>query len=153
MLDDMEMQYKVYKEEYRTWDLPPYETDKSLLLWNAHKVLTNPGPLVIVEGFKGCMWVHQAGIPNVVALMTKYMSWAQRWLIQKHGRPFVLMLDNDDAGIQGTMDISKSLAEVSPLVRIVDYDEDQPTDVPIQYIPLLIESAMDYQMLQHMSSY
>ena len=152
MLDDMEMRYKVYKEEYRAWDLPPYETDKSLLLWNAHRVLTNPGPLVIVEGFKACMWVHQAGITGVVALMTKYMSWAQRWLIQKHGGPYVLMLDNDEAGIKGTIDVSKSLAEVSPFVRIVDYDEEQPTDVPLQYIPLLIESSMDYRMLEHASN-
>lgn len=151
LLDSMEMRYKVYKEEYRTWDLPPYETDKSLLLWNAHKVLTNPGPLVIVEGFKGCMWVHQAGIPNVVALMTKYMSWAQRWLIQKHGGPYILMLDNDEAGIQGTISVGKSLSEVSPHVRVVDYDEEQPTDVPQEYIQFLVKSATDYKMLQLMS--
>jgi DNA primase len=151
-LEHMESRYKVYKEEYRHWELPPYDTDKSNLLWNAHVVFpevmkASNVPIVIVEGFKACMWVWQAQVPNVVGLMTKTLSWAQRWILQKMGGPFILMLDNDDAGIDGTITISKELATFCPDVRIVEYDALQPDGVPREEVKGLIQSATDYQLM------
>lgn len=153
MNEDASSRYKVYKEEYKTWELPPYETDKSLLLWNAHRVYPEalkpgrPQPLVIVEGFKGCMWVAQAGYTNVVALMTKTMSWAQSWILKRMGGPFILFLDNDDAGIDGTIAVSKELIKISPDVRIVEYEFPQPTDVPIEEVYGLVQVATPYDTL------
>jgi len=142
--------YKIYKEEYKAWDLPAYDTEKSHLLWNAHRVyaevqmLIDP-VIVIVEGFKACMWLTQAGIPNVVALMTKTMSWEQKWMLEKMGDSYILMLDNDDAGVDGFIKVSKELAIHSAHVRIVEYDYPQPTDVPLEDIPSLIANAVSYQ--------
>lgn len=149
MSDTDSMRYKVYKEEYKAWELPSYETDKSSLLWNSHtifpQVMSQDSPrVVVVEGFKACMWLTQAGIPNVVALMTKSMSWAQKWILEKMGGTVVLMLDNDDAGIDGYIKISKELAKGSLLVRIVEYNQTQPTDVPLGELPGLIASAASY---------
>lgn len=148
-LDSQRERYKVYKDEYRDWYLPPYETDKSNLLWNAHIIYpiarVTEMPIIIVEGFKACMWLHQAGLTNVVALMTKRMSWAQQFIFQDMGGPYILMLDNDDAGIDGTIGISKILQKYSCDVRIVEYEQTQPTDIPLEDIPDLVENATNYQ--------
>jgi len=150
-LDSQEERYKVYKNEYRAWDLPPYETDKSNLLWNSNVIYplarVTEMPIVIVEGFKACMWLHQAGVTNVLALMTKRMSWAQEYILQSMGGPYIMMLDNDDAGIDGTIKISKVLQKYSRDVRIVEYEQEQPTDIPQEDVPGLIEDATDYQQI------
>jgi len=153
MLIDQEPRYKVYKEEYRTWGLPPYETDKANLLWNAHtmfdKLQREDGRprVVIVEGFKAVMWIAQAGIPNVVGLMTKRMSKAQEWILNRMGAEFVLMLDNDHAGIQGTIKVTETFYKSGARLRVVLYDGDQPTDVPLDELPELIDSAPTYSEL------
>lgn len=141
--------YKVYDTEYEQWELPKYHTEKSLLLWNAHKLLpefdgASGTRLVIVEGFKACMWLHQAGITNVAALMTKTMSWAQLQIIQRLSNAYTLMLDNDDPGTDGTVKICRELEKTARDIRIVEYAERQPTDVPLDEIPELVESATDY---------
>lgn len=144
---NQEPRYKVYKEEYKTWGLPPYETDKGNLLWNAHTMFkqlqVTPGkpPIVVVEGFKAAMWVRQAGIENVVALMTKRMSKAQEWILHRMGGTFILMLDNDSAGMDGTINVSNTLYDAGAPVHVVLYDGDQPTDVPQDEIPGLVYSA------------
>ena len=144
--------YKVYHDEYRAWDLPPYETDKGKLLWNSHIIFPlmtqeMDGPLVVVEGFKACMWLWQAGITNVVALMTKHMSWAQRWILQKLTGSLILMLDNDKAGIDGTVQICKELEETTTDLRVVLYDALQPTDVPARKLRKLIDKAPNHNLL------
>jgi DNA primase len=153
MEDSAPMRYKVYKDEYRTWDLPPYETDKSRLLWEAHRVLPavmQPGKhrVVVVEGFKALMWLHQAKIPNVVALMTKYMSWTQQWILEKMGGPYVLMLDNDEAGSEGTVAITRALAKQTNEVYIAEYDERQPTDIQrMRDVRKVVENATNYRQM------
>jgi DNA primase len=150
MLAEQEERYKVYRNEYRTWDLPPYDTEKSVLLWNAHRVhpvvmrSLQPAPVVLVEGFKACMWLTQAGVPRVVALMTKTMSWAQKLILQDMGGPYILMLDNDEAGVEGTVYVSKELHKACNDVRVGEYEENQPTDVPLEDVLQLIDSATDY---------
>lgn len=144
-----EPRYKVYLEEYKTWELPAYNTDKSNLLWNVHTMFSEvsrlyPSPVVaIVEGFKAAMWLKQAGIKYVVALMTKKMSPAQKWILNRMGGDYRLMLDNDEAGIGGTINASRELQK-SSLVKIVEYDGHQPTDVPLEDIPRLIAEASSY---------
>lgn len=122
--------YKVYTKEYATWGLPPaVEPDKRAILWNADKVY----PLVyfqppthqtvtVVEGFKACMWVHQAGITNVVALLGSYLSWEHKWMLERLGAPVYLFLDNNSAGRSGAIQAAESLAQ-SLNVHIVEYPE------------------------------
>jgi DNA primase len=155
MLIDQEPRYKVYKEEYKTWGLPPYETDKSNLLWNAHtmfhRLLTENGRprIVIVEGFKAVMWLTQAGIPNVVGLMTKRMSKTQEWILQRMGGEFVLMLDNDNAGVQGTIKVTDTFYRSGAPLRVVLYDGKQPTDVPLDELQEVVNSAPMYSELMY----
>lgn len=153
MHEHQEPRYKVYDKEYQTWDLPPYDTDKSACLWNAHEVYARrryavtTEPIVIVEGFKACMWLKQAGVPDVVALMTAGMSWAQHWMLSRMGNRFIIMLDNNDAGLKGTINVTRELAKSCGDVRIVEYEEDQPSDVPREDVLALVASATPYDLM------
>lgn len=154
---NQEPRYKVYRDEYKTWGLPPYETDKSNLLWNAHTMFkkfslsksTDLPEVIIVEGFKAAMWVHQAGFPHVMALMTKRMSSAQEWILNHMGTPYLLMLDNDAAGIAGTIKVSGALRKSATPTRIAEYSGNQPTDVPLDVLPEVIRTACTCSDLLH----
>ncbi len=153
MHDDQEPKYKIYDKEYVAYDLPPYDTDKGLCLWNAHNIYqqmrnrVTHDPIVIVEGFKACMWLQQAGVPFVVALMTKRMSWAQQWMLSRMGSRFIVMLDNDEPGIEGTVNVTRTLAKQSMDVRVVEYDAAQPTDVPREDVLSVVNGATPYDLL------
>ncbi|MGD0410153.1 MAG: CHC2 zinc finger domain-containing protein [Verrucomicrobiota bacterium] len=88
---------------------------KSLELFNIDRAIKEPPekPLVIVEGFFGCMKLHQLGLRKVVALMGSTMSAAQEGLIKKHTNATsqaIVMLDEDEAGRAGREDIALRLA-------------------------------------------
>lgn len=82
----------------------PSGFSKSVVLFNLHRVLERAREVgqgsdvvIIVEGFFDCMKVHQAGFPNVVALMGSSMSDAQEKLFQQF-KKVILFFDGDDAG-------------------------------------------------------
>jgi DNA primase len=139
--DGFTPKYKVYTREYPTWGLPEVvEPDKRCVMWNADKVYPllyfghNPNePVVVVEGFKACMWVWQAGIRNVVALLGSYLSWEHRWMLERIGAPVYLFLDNNAAGRTGQVSAAELLGK-SLNVGIVQYpnrlaeDEDAQPD-------------------------
>jgi DNA primase len=54
--------------------------------------------LIVVEGFFDAMKVHQAGYPNVVALMGSTLSEQQEELLVAYADRLALMFDGDDAG-------------------------------------------------------
>ena len=88
---------------------------KSLELFNIDRAIKEAPekPLVIVEGFFGCMKLHQNSCRKVVALMGSTMSAAQEELIKKHtnqNSQVIVMLDEDDAGRAGRDDIAVRLA-------------------------------------------
>lgn len=153
MRPDQEPRYKVYDKEYTAWELPPYDTDKSACLWNAHEVYSRRrnsatnDPIVIVEGFKACMWLKQAGLVDVTALMTADMSWAQRWMLSRMGSSFIVMLDNNDAGVKGTINVTRELAKITRDVRVVEYEEDQPSDVPREDVLEVVLNATPYDLM------
>lgn len=153
MHDNQQPRYKVYDKEYLAWELPPYDTDKGLCLWNAHQVYaetktsTSDDPIAIVEGYKAAMWLKQAGIRHVVALMTNAMSWAQLWMLCRMGNKFIVMLDNNDAGVKGTINVTRELAKKTPYVRVVEYEEPQPSDVPREDVLEVVLNATPYDLM------
>ena len=95
------------------YKLPP-GFRKSLELFNFDRAIKEPGPLVIVEGFFGCMKLHQFGCRKVVALMGSTMSVEQEELIRRHTdrkSQVIVMLDEDEAGQAGREDIAVRLAK------------------------------------------
>lgn len=122
--------YKVYDKEYSAWDLPTRmdgDNKKRTILWNADRVYpavmdVQDAKVVIVEGFKACMWLAQCGISNVVALLGSYLSEEQHWIFETIGARLYLMTDNDEAGTKARRTIGQKLAR-SLDVRVVLYGD------------------------------
>jgi DNA primase len=92
--------------------LPP-AFRKSAELFNLHRAAQGRSSrVVIVEGFFDCMNVHQAGFPNVVALMGCSMSMQQAGLLTQHFVEAILLLDGDAAGERATAKIAAALTDV-----------------------------------------
>ena len=107
-----------------------YEFRKSLLLYNAHRVVAPVDNLVVVEGFASTWWLTQGGIRNVVATMGASCSAEQgkvmASLVSPSGCVWILT-DGDAAGERCATDILFQVAD-SRFVRwsrLVDFK--QPT--------------------------
>lgn len=115
---------------------PAYKIEEShKYLWNAHRVyplmLSKAAPLIVVEGFKACIWLIQLGFWNTVALMGSGMSIEQHDMISRmSGRGIWLFLDNDDSGIKGTLRIGRWLRRTTSDLWVIPYPvwADQPDD-------------------------
>jgi DNA primase len=113
---------------------------KSLELFNIDRAKKEPAdkPLVIVEGFFGCMKLHQFGCRKVVALMGSTMSAAQEELIKSHTdrhSQVIVILDEDEAGRAGREDIAVRLANfVFVKVHTFNVEGQQPEDMSAEEI-------------------
>ena len=120
--------YKIYDKEFETWDLPArIGWDKRIVLWNSHAVYPElyfnheGGEIVVVEGFKAAMWLWQAGIKNVVALLGTYLTFEQEWILERMGARVYLFLDNDEWGIKGTIAAANKLIPSGIPVFVIEY--------------------------------
>lgn len=113
---------------------------KSRLLFNLHRVLAakrSDEPVVVVEGFIGCMWLHQAGIPSV-AILGSALSEEQEKLLASHFERVVLLFDGDAAGRAATDDCLKRLSR-QMFVKAVDLaDDEQPDDLSAEKLRELV---------------
>jgi DNA primase len=126
---DVWPKYKIYEKEYEIFGLPArINWDKSSCLWNANDVYpqlffqNNPSYIVIVEGFKACMWLWQCGIKNVVALVGTYLSPQHQWILERLGAPVYLFLDNNYPGQKGIRKAGDKLTR-SLRVNVIEYPE------------------------------
>jgi DNA primase len=118
---------------------------KSLELFNIDRASKEPAekPLVIVEGFFGCMKLHQHRCRKVVALMGSTMSTAQEELIRKHTdrqSPIIVMLDEDEAGQAGRDDIVCRLSKFC-FVKVYTFREPgmQPENLSLEDVRALLD--------------
>ena len=102
-------------------DTPKYKLPpgfkKARELFNAHRAFaeSDASPLVVVEGFFGCLALWQHGIRRVVALMGSSLSPQQERLIAaavNSQSRIVLMLDEDDAGKAARDEIAARLSKL-----------------------------------------
>lgn len=144
--------YKVYTTEYRAWGLPGQkELNKGSLLWNYHRaapiVQLTGKPIIVVEGFKACMWVCQCGYPNVVALLGSKVTYQQTWLLSRLGVPLILMLDGDTAGRDGTVR-SGGLLQQSSIIKVAPLteEEDQPDNLTQQQLAHVLDNPVHFTL-------
>lgn len=141
--------YKVYKkDEYENWGIEPRDTDKSEYLWNAHQVYPvaffQPNPEVfVVEGFKACMWLWQAGLVNTVALMGSHASKSQTTVLERMGGTVYLFLDNNEAGKTGTYKAGYELSK-GMNVKVAIYEASQPSDLTEEEVLNAADKAIDF---------
>jgi len=97
-----------YDEETQT-RIHGYEFQRSLFLWNMDRVhprlypQRNPSAVVLCEGFKAALWCVQHGFPNTVAIMGARLSFTQAELLRRLGADIIIFLDEDDAGVKGSV--------------------------------------------------
>jgi DNA primase len=103
--------------------------------------------LIIVEGFKACLWLLQNGWNNTVALMGSSMSEQQSNLIHRLRSNVILFLDNDEAGWEGTKNIASRVQRFQPGVHIAHYpyaEECQPDDLTPAEVAAAIQGSENY---------
>lgn len=160
--------YKVYKgrrqlpngtdigSDYGPWfdeQYPDYDFHNHLYLWNYERVYPRAlygkevETVIIVEGFKACLWLLQHGYRNTVALMGSKISQRQFQLLLRPEARYLLFLDNDQAGLEGTRYIGDKLYHVTPGVSVAYYPSDeecQPDDLNQAGVNVAIEQAVHY---------
>ncbi len=114
---EVEPRYIIYTEkDFSTFE--NYNRPKKDFLWNLDRVYAKylnsdaREPIIIVEGFKVCLWLIQHGYKNTAALVGNNMSKSQERLLEHLPGEFVLALDNDEAGRGGTNQIGRKLNRI-----------------------------------------
>lgn len=112
----------------------------------------NLPPILIVEGYKGRIWVHQCGYEDVVAVQGSSISSFQAITLTRVRGPYYVMLDNepgkaypDDKGRCASLKIADRLSR-SGSVRICQYTEDKavgtsPDDLSPDEIDHMVDNA------------
>lgn len=90
--------------------------------------------LIVVEGYKAAMWLVQHGWYNTVALMGSRMSKTQERLIMRMGTETWVLLDNNEPGRMGSIQVCDRIARGTFPVYECHYpgycdEETQPDDL------------------------
>jgi DNA primase len=99
--------------------------------------MSDPNATVfIVEGFKACMWMLQAGYKDTVALMGSYISDRQQMMLHRLSTNIVLFLDNDKAGREAAVWVGELLFKpMRGRITVVQYPQEDEDTQPDDYLP------------------
>ena len=133
-----------------------YEINHRAFLWNAHRVYAGMvfkkvDQIVVVEGYKACMWMIQNGWPNTVAIQGSQSTHDQEELLAYAGVPIYLLLDNNFAGRMGVLKTGGRLVDRwGQRVRVCEYpldrDEDaQPDNLDMEALHGVFDAATDFR--------
>jgi DNA primase len=146
---------------------PGYRCENHDLIWNYHRVYPkllsemseDADTVVLVEGFKACLWMIQSGFPNTVALMGSYVSEAQQRLLHRLGSRVYLLFDNDEAGRKATRRIGSLLwRPLQGRLKVVEYppedvqasidgeSDSQPDDYEAQGLHQMVANSLDFHV-------
>lgn len=162
--DGTEPRYKVYTTG-PTGELGQvvenYEPANRRHLYGFHEVYPerffNPqscseNPLIVVEGFKGRLWLVQMGYRHTIAVMGSSLTAHQKWLLSRVRGPFYVMLDHepgksfpDGEGRCAAYKIAEQLS-LSDRALICTYDEEKkagtsPDDLSRAEVENMIKAA------------
>ena len=157
--------YKVYKKQdllrfadtsdsesvaqYKDYDIKNHH-----FLWNMHNVYPllfygKLDTLIIVEGYKACIWLLQQGLDNTVALQGSRMSAVQEATVYKCSKNVFMFLDNNKAGKEGTLDTGKRLVCKGFNVWVCSYPEEmeesaQPDNLTKEELIASLDAALPF---------
>lgn len=158
--------YQVYKGEHLLQYAPDdpltraryerYKVQNHNHLWNLHNIYPQLffgeelRELIIVEGYKACMWLLQQGFSNVVALQGSRMTWVQERLLHRFDAHYILFLDNNKAGISGMIDTGTRLMKLGHPVSVCRYpswceEEMQPDNFTADELLEVLSSTTPFQ--------
>jgi DNA primase len=138
------------KARYKRYDIKSHH-----YIWNMHNVypglfMGDINTLVIVEGYKACIWMIQHGVDNCVALQGSKMSLQQKRILSRIDATILIFLDHDKAGVLGTNDIVLQLTRLGKRVLICPYPhyvegKVQPDDLDEEEVMDALEGAETFQ--------
>lgn len=100
--------------------------NKSNVLYNYQNAKANAkreGAVYVVEGFMDVFALYKAGIKSSVALMGTAFTAMHARLLKLLGVEVRILLDGDDAGRKGALNMCLGLDKVQVPYRVVDYKE------------------------------
>jgi len=109
-----------------------FEFRKTRFLYNGFRFKTSVDDLIVVEGFTSVWWLHQNGLPQVVATMGADCSEKQAELLVSLVNPYGRVWIVPDGDTAGERNAQMLLTLISPhrFVRWVKMsDGKQPTDL------------------------
>lgn len=148
----------VIPSDYGEWfddEYPQYEFQNHDYIWNYDKVYPRikfsqeVETIIVVEGFKACIWMLQHGFRNTVALMGSYLSERQKQLLLRVNANVLLFLDNDEPGINATQNIGNILLRSIPAVWHVEYEKHhdgcQPDDLDTNFLRNMVNNPRRFR--------
>ena len=113
---------------------------KSHVLFNLHRAIqSHDSALILVEGFFDTFKIHQAGHPNVAALMGSNPSGCQIDLVATYFKQAILMLDADQAGQAATTAAAAALCSMISVQIVELASGSQPDQLAARRINQLLE--------------
>jgi ribosomal protein L37AE/L43A len=127
--------YKIYTDVYESL-VPGYSPKTRSHLYGFHDVYAEryfspdiDEPIIVVEGYKGCLWMRQMGFRHTVALQGSSMTKSQERMLTRVRGPKYILLDHevgksisDRFGSSQTVTIARRLAN-SGRVLLCDYGD------------------------------
>jgi DNA primase len=157
VFDDQGSRYKFYVEDFQNI-APGYEFLKGEFLYNLDEVYSRAyfddcKEIIVVEGFKACLWLLQHGYWNTVALMGATISDAQVDILTSLTNKFILFLDNDEGGFRQLLGTGQEKTVADKLlnkgtVRIVLGDKKQPDEYNKEELEKLFSSSISPMTLK-----
>lgn len=131
-----------------------YDIKNHHFLWNMHNVWPQAfhgalDTVIVVEGYKACIWMLQQDIDNVVALQGSRMTMVQERILSSLGGTIMLFLDNNKAGREGSVDTGARLRRRGLEVLVCSYPEEcdgqaQPDNLTKPDILGVLDAAEDW---------
>jgi DNA primase len=114
---------------------------KAHVLYNLNAVGAQAECIVVCEGFFDCYKIHQAGFPNVAALMGRTLSEEQAKLLARFPK-IVLMLDGDAPGRESEDSLTLALSKTHYVRQAIVPDGTQPDGLSSVDIQNLLKGVL-----------
>ena len=101
---------------------------KSKTLFNIHRAKKIGDHIIVVESNFDAIRIHQAGFPNVVAVLGGFLSTEQQHLLNRYFNHITIMTDNDLAGRELGYSIANKLRNKDILWASYEYGKIYPHD-------------------------
>lgn len=144
--------YKFYgPKELLDYAPSDYRAARGTVLWR-HHLLSSPRRVVVVEGFKGAMWLVQHGHPDVVSTMGKSVSSQQSELLAAMRVPVIIFFDGDMAGRKGQQDLGITLYRLGVSVYYAAPDDSytssglSPDDLSRDQLTVALDEATPHRL-------
>lgn len=126
---------------YPLWKFD-YDVEPKLL----PKKLRDKRVMILCEGSLDALWLHQMGLTNSLALLGSKITNEQVAIIESLEPDLIInMLDNDEAGKEGTQLLIKKMKRIFPIYK-VDFPENKkdPRDCTPAEIRQILKTARYY---------